>query len=193
MIANSFYGIKLSRQRPRVQIGAWVICILLVTAGALQARGQAVYGSIYGTVADKSNAVIPNALITVTDVEKGTSTTTQTNESGEYRMQHLIPDTYRVKAEAKGFTSETVDNVVVFADTSPEVNLQLAVGTVSENVTVTGGAPLLQTDRADVSTILNERAVENLPNLNRNFTAFELLTPGTSYIGWGPGEGSGNP
>ena len=53
--------------------------------------------------------------------------------------------------------------------------------------------PLLETDRADVSTILDERAVENLPNFNRNFTAFELLTPGTSYIGWGPGEGGGNP
>ena len=44
-----------------------------------------------------------------------------------------------------------------------------------------------------MTTILNERAVEYLPNLNRNFTAFELLTPGTTYIGWGPGEGGGNP
>lgn len=167
--------------------------LLLVLAGGAQAWGQAVYGSIYGSVADKSNAVIPNATITVTDLSKGTSTTVQTNASGEYRVQHLIPDTYSVKAEAKGFTSETVDNVVVFADTSPEVNLQLSVGSVGTTVTVSGGAPLLQTDRPDVATILNERAVENLPNLNRNFTAFELLTPGTTYIGWGPGEGGGNP
>jgi Carboxypeptidase regulatory-like domain len=159
----------------------------------LQVRGQAVYGSIYGTVTDKSSAVIPNATITVTDVSKGTSTTALANESGEYRVQHLIPDTYRVAAEAKGFTTETVDNVVVYADTAPEVNLQLTVGVVSQNVTVTGGATLLQTDRPDVTTILNERAVEDLPNLNRNFTAFELLTPGTTYIGWGPGEGGGNP
>jgi hypothetical protein len=59
-------------------------------------------------------------------------------------------------------------------------------------VTVTSAAPLLTTDRAEVSMILNSRAVENLPNLNRNFTAFELLTPGTSYIGWGVDE-SQNP
>ena len=51
----------------------------------------------------------------------------------------------------------------------------------------------METDRAEVSTILDERAVENLPNFNRNFTAFELLTPETTNIGWGPGEGSGNP
>ena len=162
-------------------------------AAGSPARAQAVYGSIYGTVTDKSNAVVPNATITVTDVSKGTSVTTTTNESGEYRMQHLIPDTYRVEAEASGFTKTAVDNVVVYADTAPEVNLQLTVGSVSSTVTVNGGTTLLQTDRPDVTTILNERAVENLPNLNRNFTAFELLTPGTTYIGWGPGEGSGNP
>lgn len=166
---------------------------LLLTGGALPAMGQAVYGSIFGTVTDKSGAVIPNAKITVTDVSKGTTATAQSNEAGEYRVQHLIPDTYRVEAEAPGFSKVQVDSVVVFADTAPEVNLHMEVGAQATTVTVQGGAPLLQTDRADVSTILNERAVEDLPNLNRNFTAFELLTPGTTYIGWGPGEGSGNP
>ncbi|HEX4005299.1 MAG TPA: TonB-dependent receptor [Acidobacteriaceae bacterium] len=180
---------------------SWTFRILLAFAaitawvwiGSFAAHAQAVYGSIYGTVTDKSNAVIPNSTITVTDVSKGTSVTVQADAAGEYRVQHLIPDTYRVQAEAGGFSKEAVDNVVVYADTAPEVNLQLAVGSVGTTVTVTGGAPLLQTDRADVTTILNERAVENLPNLNRNFTAFELLTPGTTYIGWGPGEGGGNP
>ena len=108
-------------------------------------------------------------------------------------MQHLIPDTYRVDAEATGFSKTSTENVAVFADTSPKVDMQLAVGGATTAVNVTGEASLLETDRAEVSTILNERAVENLPNLNRNFTAFELLTPGTSYIGWSVGEGSGNP
>lgn len=170
-----------------------VAALLLVLGGALPAVGQAVYGSIFGTVTDKSGAVIPNATITVTDVSKGTTATAQSDQAGEYRVQHLIPDTYRVVAEAKGFSRVQVDSVVVYADTAPEVNLHLEVGAVATTVTVHGGAPLLQTDRADVSTILNERAVENLPNLDRNFTAFELLTPGTTYIGWGPGEGGGNP
>src|ERR1019366_5669844 len=63
---------------------------------------------------------------------------------------------------------------------------------VSNEVTVTSAAPLLQTEHTDVAVILNERAVETLPNLNRNLTAFELLTPGTTYIGWGVDE-SQNP
>ena len=168
----------------------FLLCLFL---GALPARAQAVYGSVFGTITDNTGAVVPNATITVTDVSKGTSVTTQTNGSGEYRVQHLIPDTYRVDAEANGFNKSSTDNVIVYADTAPKVDMQLSVGAVSNTVKVSAAAPLLETDRAEVSTILNARAVENLPNLNRNFTAFELLTPGTTYIGWGPGEGSGNP
>ncbi|MGD0890725.1 MAG: TonB-dependent receptor [Terracidiphilus sp.] len=142
---------------------------------------------------DKSGAVVPNVTITVTDISKGISVSVKSNESGLFRVQHLIPDTYRVQAESQGYSKTLVDNVVVYADTAPEVDIQLTVGAVSNTVTVTDEAPLLETDRAEVSTILDERAVENLPNFNRNFTAFELLTPGTSYIGWGPGEAGDNP
>lgn len=166
---------------------------LFLTAATPTADAQAVYGSIFGTVTDAAGSVVANAKITVTDVSKGTTSTAVTNDTGAYRVQHLIPDTYSVAAEAPGFSKTVTDNVVVFADTAPEVDVHLAVGAVSNSVTVTGSAGLLETDRAEVSTILDERAVENLPNFNRNFTAFELLTPGTTYIGWGPGEGSGNP
>ncbi len=152
------------------------------------AMAQAVYGSIYGTVTDNTGAVIPNAQITVTDVAKGTTVSAQTDGGGDFRVQHLIPDTYRVDVEAPGFNKSSADNVIVYADTSPKVDLKLSVGSTSNTVTVSSAAPLLQTDRAEVSTILNSRAVENLPNFNRNFTAFELLTPGTSYIGWNVGE-----
>ena len=157
------------------------------------AHAQAVYGSIFGTITDASGAILPNATVTVTDISKGTAVTVQTNGSGQYTVQHLIPDTYRIDAQAAGFSKSTTESVVVYADTAPKVDMQLAVGGTTNSVTVTSAAGLLETDRAEVSTILNERAVENLPNLNRNFTAFELLTPGTTYIGWGPGEGGGNP
>src|ERR1700679_731292 len=172
---------------------ALAVLLMGVLSGSSPARAQAVYGSIYGTATDKTGAAIPNAKVTVTDVSKGTSVSVQTNESGLYRVQHLIPDTYTVQAEGKGYNNTLVQNVVVFADTAPEVNLQLSIGSTTETVTVTDQTPLLQTDRAEVSTILDARAVENLPNLDRNFTEFELLTPGTTYIGWSVGEGSGNP
>jgi outer membrane receptor protein involved in Fe transport len=168
-----------------VALAVFAACVLVVPE---LASGQAVYGSVFGTVTDSTGAVVPNATVTVTDVAKGTSETAQTNESGEYRVQHLIPDTYTVSAEAKGFNKVATENVIVYADTAPKVDITLAVGSVSNTVTVTAAAPLLQADHVDVNVILNERAVETLPNFNRNFTAFELLTPGTSYIGWNVGE-----
>ncbi len=156
------------------------------------ARGQSVYGSIVGTVTDTTGANIPDASVTVTDVAKGTSVKVQTNASGQYSVQHLISDVYSVVIEAPGFARATREGVQVYVDTAPKVDVQLSAGAESTTVNVSSDEPLLQTERADVSTILNERAVENLPNLNRNFTAFELLTPGTSYIGWSANE-STNP
>src|SRR6185437_5965719 len=104
----------------------------------------------------------------------------------------LISDVYQVSAEATGFTKTTQNGVQVYVDTAPRVDLKLAAEGATETINVNAGAPLLETDRSDVSTVLNTRAVEQLPNLNRNFRAFELLTPGTTYIGWNVGE-SQNP
>ena len=171
----------------------YLLFLLLFFPLGPAALAQAVYGSIFGTITDNTGAVVPGATITVTDVSKGTSVTVQSDASGGYLVQHLIADTYQVQAEANGFSKTSVDNVVVYVDTQPKVDIKLTVGEVTNTVTVTGGAPLLETARADVSTIFNDRALQDLPNLNRNFTSFELLTPGTSYIGWGPSEGSGNP
>lgn len=162
--------------------------LLALPCAVRPAAAQAVYGSVYGTVTDTTGAIIPNAAITVTDISKGTAVSSQSNGSGDWRVDHLIPDAYKVEVAAPGFQSGSVPSVTVYADTSNKVNVSLQVGTATTTVQVTGAAPLLQTDRTDVSTILNARAVENLPNVNRNFTSFELLTPGTTYIGWSVGQ-----
>ncbi len=192
MQINMFFAgkrLRLSATRHAITLGALPLLLLgCAFVSGLPAHAQAVYGSVFGTVTDNTGSVVSNATVTVTDVPKATSVTAQTDASGAYRVQHLIPDTYRVEVEAQGFSKSTTDNVVVYADTAPKVDVKLQVGAVSNTVTVTSAAPLLETDRAEVSTILNARAVENLPNLNRNFTAFELLTPGTTYIGWNVGE-----
>jgi hypothetical protein len=156
------------------------------------ASAQAVYGSIFGTIQDSTGAVVANATVTVTDVAKGTSVSVQSDDSGQYRVSHLIPDTYTVSVEATGFKKTSTENVIVYADTAPRVDMTLPIGSATDSVVVSAAAPLLQTEHTDVNVILNERAVETLPNLNRNFTAFELLTPGTSYIGWNVDE-SQNP
>jgi hypothetical protein len=171
-------------------VSAVVGLLLLISTAALSriAWAQAVYGTLFGTVTDSAGAVVPNATVTIRDTGKGTSSTTTTNASGDYRAEHLIPDTYAVDVIAPGFKKSTVPSVIVNADTAPKVDVQLQVGASTTTVQVTGGAPLLQTERTDVSTIFNTRALETTPNINRNFTSFELLTPGTSYIGWSVGQ-----
>src|SRR6266487_835580 len=146
--------------------------------------GQAVYGSIIGTVTDPQGNMVTGAKVTVTSVTKGTSQETAANDSGNYSVTHLIPDTYKVKVEAPGFKTHDVASVQVSADAAARVDAQLQVGAVTQTVEVTGEVPQLKTDRADVSIQFNDRYVENLPILNRNFTTFELLSPGTEKVAW---------
>ncbi len=149
------------------------------------AYGQAVFGSILGTVTDPSGAAVPNAKVTVLDQRKGTSEQTTTNDSGNYSVTHLIPDIYTVRIEGTGFKVLEFKDIIVAADSGVDVNGQFQVGSTSEQVEVTAEAPQLKTDRADVAIEFNERYVEDLPILNRNFTSFELLSPGTQKLAWG--------
>lgn len=172
----------MSRQRSVV---ALVIVVLLMLASSTMAFGQAVYGSIIGTVTDPQGAAVPNAKVTVTNVRKGTSDTATTNDSGNFSVTHLIPDTYTVKVEGKGFKVTEQKDIQVSADSSVRVDSQFQLGSTGETVEVTAEAQQLKTDRADVATVFNQTYVENLPVLNRNFTSFELLSPGTQKLtGW---------
>jgi hypothetical protein len=148
------------------------------------AQAQAIYGTIYGTVTDTTGAAISNATIRVTDESKGTSVQVTSNPSGEYTVPNLIPDVYDVKASATGFSAVEHRGIQLSADTSPKVDLQLRVGNASESVTVTSEAEQLQTDRADVGTVFNERTIASLPIAGRNFASLQLLIPGAQAMGW---------
>jgi len=167
-----------------VSFSALVVLALLCGLWASRASAQAVFGSILGTVTDPQGAAVVGAKITVTDQNKGTTQQTTTNESGNYTVSHLIPDPYTIKVEATGFKGIEQKDIVVSADTGANVDLQVQVGSSSESVEVTSEVPQLKTDRADVATEFNARAIQDLPVLNRNFTNFELLTPGTQKLGW---------
>src|SRR5437899_7524923 len=164
----------------------WIL-VLCLAFGVCAATsfGQAVYGSIIGTVTDPQGNTVAGGKVTVTSITKGTSQETTTNDSGNYSVTHLIPDTYKVKVEAPGFKTHDVASVQVSADAAARVDAQLQVGAVTQTVEVTGEVPQLKTDRADVSIQFNEKYVSELPLLNRNFTNLQLLSPGTQkLVGW---------
>jgi len=170
--------------RRLAMVGGILVLCLAVGLGASTASGQAVYGSIIGTVTDPQGNAVAGAKVTVTSVTKNTTDETTTNDSGNYSVIHLIPDTYRVKVEATGFKAYTVPSVLVQVDTATRVDPQLQVGEVTQSVEVTGEVPQLKTDRADVSLDFSADYVEKLPLVNRNFQSLLLSAPGTQQIGW---------
>jgi Carboxypeptidase regulatory-like domain len=166
-------------------VGCIIVVCLALGIGVNTASGQAVFGSIIGTVTDAQGNAVSGAKVTVTSTTKNTAYDATTNESGNYSVTHLIPDTYKVHIEIAGFKAYDVASVTVSADTSTSLDASMQVGAVTQTVEVTGEVPQLQTDRADVDIQFSQKYIEDLPVLNRNFTNFELLSPGTQkLVGW---------
>jgi hypothetical protein len=136
-------------------------------------------------VTDAQGAVVPDASITITSIERNTSDTVTTNESGLYVKDRLLPGTYKVTIEKTGYKKGEIPSVIVNVDTQAKTDATLETGQVSETVTISATeGQLLKTDRADVATIFEQKQITDLPILDRNFTKFMLLTPGTTQNGW---------
>ena len=155
-----------------------------LVASTVSLYGQAVYGSISGTVYDPSGGVVPNAKLTITDLARDQSYPLTANDGGYYNLTHLIVGKYRVRVEAPGFKAFVQDSIEVSVDSVTSIDVRLQTGDVSQVVDVKEEIPLLKTERTDVSTTLSERAVEQLAVVNRNFTQLLLLTPGATQFNW---------
>jgi hypothetical protein len=148
-------------------------------------RAQSVYGSIFGTVTDKTGAAVPGATVTVTDESKGTVVTATSNGAGDYSVPHLIPDVYDLKVTGKGFKTFEVKGISVEADAAPKIDPTLDIGGAETTVEVNADTqPELKTDRADVSTVFDQQQVSSLPVGDQNFTNLQLLLPGAQLLGW---------
>ncbi|MGH9654336.1 MAG: TonB-dependent receptor domain-containing protein [Bryobacteraceae bacterium] len=141
---------------------------------------QATAGSILGTVVDPSGAPVAGAKVTVTEINKGTSSTYQTDGSGSYNAPFLIPGTYRVQVAAKGFKTAVSANVPLQVDQKAQMNFKLTLGAVSQTVEVTAGAPLVETQSSEMGQVINERSVAQLPLNGRNFAQLVYLVPGVT-------------
>ncbi|MGA3048873.1 MAG: carboxypeptidase-like regulatory domain-containing protein, partial [Terracidiphilus sp.] len=168
--------------RTALVLALFACASLLLTAPA---SAQSVYGSIFGTVSDKTGAAVPGATVTVKDEAKGTSVTVTSNASGDYSVPHLIPDVYDLKVTAKGFKSFVATAIPVEADTAPRIDPTLEVGGADTTITVSADTqPLLKTESTDVSTVFDEQQVSSLPVGDQNFTNLQLLLPGAQLLGW---------
>jgi hypothetical protein len=156
-----------------------ILAILTMFAALLTAAwGQEVTGSIVGTITDASGAPIKSAFVTATDLDRGTVSTAQTNESGAYDLLRLPIGNYTVKVTSPGFEAAVRPSFALVLNQTARIDVQLKVGKASETVEVSSSAPLLQTDTTDISTPIDHVVTENVPLLTRNYGQLSLLTAG---------------
>src|SRR5258708_3603601 len=150
---------------------------LLIAIVPFTAFAQSSNGSISGTATDDAGGVLPGVTITALNTATGLSRNTTSNPAGHYDLPLLPPGVYSVSSELSGFQPVKYDRIVVNVGSDSAVNFKLKQG-VAESVTVTAAAPLVDTTRSEVSSVVNEKAIANLPTNGRNFIDFVLTTPG---------------
>jgi len=153
---------------------AAVVCLLFPAVVC----AQSINASLSGRITDPSKAVIVGAKLSAIDIGTNFRYETITNISGEYFITHLPPGTYRLEAEKSGFKRVIKPDVVLHVQDRLEIDFGMTLGTASETITVEGGAPLLNTQDASVSTLVGNRFVENMPLNGRSFSSLLDLTPG---------------
>ena len=140
---------------------------------------QQTTASITGTVVDPGGAFINDATVTVTDVERGTIYTTKTADGGLFTFARLPIGTYNVKVEAAGFQSAMQSHLTLVLNQTARLDFKMEVGAVTNTVQVTSEAPALQSETTQVSTLVDSRAVTNIPLATRNYVELTLLSPGS--------------
>ena len=160
---------------------------LLIVLGSSIASGQ-VTASLSGRIEDASGAAIPDAMVTVTSLETGVVHAATADDGGAYRVLSLPVGRYEVKAEKTGFKTASQTGINLVVGQQGVVNLILEVGAVSEQVTVTAEAALVNTTTASVAGLVGEQEVKDLPLNGRSFDLLIALNAGTvNYNSWGAG------
>ena len=154
--------------------------LLLTSASSLRAQTQT--GTITGTVADSTGAVLVGATVTITNEGTDVAQTTTADAQGRYLVPLLPVGTYDVQAKLAGFQTVVHKGITVAVGATPIVDFALPVGTVSETVTVAGEVSQVQTQTAAVSSLVSPQQVSQLPLNGRNFTQLIGLAPGVEII-----------
>jgi hypothetical protein len=149
--------------------------------------GQGFYGSIVGTVTDASGAIIPGAAVTLTNIGTNEKRTAETDATGNYRFVSLVPANYRLEVEMTGFKRLTREPINVQVEATVRIDAALEVGTVTETVEVSSRAPLLQTETATLSQVVEGQQVQEMPLNGRNVMNLIALTPGVIQQGGSSG------
>lgn len=152
--------------------------LLLVFLAANSAFAQLETATVSGQIVDPSGLSVTGAQVKLVDIDRGTSAATATTNSGLYTFSSVRPGRYRMEVAATGFKVVNATGLTVNVQDRLEQNFKLAIGSISESITVEAGALVVNTTDATVSTVVDRQFAENLPLNGRSFQTLIQLTPG---------------
>lgn len=143
-------------------------------------QASASTAELRGQITDSAGAAIVGASVTLTDAGKGTTRTVTTDENGNYVILSLLPSTYNLKVEAAGFAPKTLTNIKLEVGQAANIPINMAAGGVQAEVNIAAGSEVVEVERTQQSSVINDKQITNLPINRRNYLDFALLTPGVS-------------
>jgi hypothetical protein len=163
---------------------SFATCVALLFSPLVLApvSAQVTGATLTGTVNDASGAVIPNAQLSIHNVATGEVRAVTTDTAGFYTVPNLLPDRYEITVTAPGFSTEVRSGITLTVGAQQVLNITLNVGQVSEKVQVTGEAPVVQLATSDISGVVNQTTVVELPLNGRDWTQLATLQPGVTSV-----------
>ena len=147
--------------------------------------GQAITGTIIGTVLDPSGAVIAAAAVTAKNADTGVTYNTTTGSEGFYTVADLPPGRYDVSVEMKGFKKSVTTGSLVRVQQATRVDFTLSAGDMTQTVQVTGTPPVVESTTSDIGTLIDTKQIDSLPINGRLFQLMVFLVPGATPQAWG--------
>jgi hypothetical protein len=160
---------------------------LLVLSACSPAFSQGTAGRILGAITDQTGGAMSGATVTIIDTQRNTTRTLTADDSGEYNAPNLLPSTYTIRAEAKGFKTGERTNVILEVSQDLRVDLTLQPGEQTERITVTEALPMVETTNAELGGTLQSAIIADLPMNGRNFANLLQLRPGVTIYPGGSG------
>ena len=187
-VDGSVWGKSLSITAPKaLRVLTVIVAMFLISVPLFSQSSQ---GTVQGAIFDQSGGAIPGATVTVIDVARGVTRTLTTDSVGQYEATNLIPGTYTVRGEAKGFQTTERPGLLVEVGQNIRVDLTLQPGQQSQTITVTGELPEVDTTDSTLGGTVSNTAIVALPLNGRNFLHLVDLRPGV-YVVVGGSVGAG--
>src|SRR6266545_1425057 len=157
-----------------------LFAVVMLCAPSRGATAQIATATLAGSVRDETGAALPGVMLTIKSASTGTTRTVTTDAGGRYRIAALDPGAYEIRAELQNFKSALRTGVVLTVGGTTETDFTMAVGAVSEEVTVRSEPPLVEPARMDLSRVVTAVEIASLPISGRNFVDFVKLSSGVA-------------